>query len=73
MSDKVGAYGNKASETGFRRRWDKEEYAQKAKEKDEDERKRMQENDELMKKGKRPRKHKEELPKPTELHETTRT
>ncbi|QRV76569.1 Zinc-finger double-stranded RNA-binding domain-containing protein [Ceratobasidium sp. AG-Ba] len=67
MSEKVGAYGNKASEAGFRRKWDTEEFAQKAKEKDEAEKKRMQENDELMKKGKRPRKAKEELPKPTEL------
>ncbi|KAG9101686.1 hypothetical protein FS749_004495 [Ceratobasidium sp. UAMH 11750] len=67
MSEKVGAYGNKASEAGFRRKWDKEEYAQKAKEKDEAEKKRMQENEELMKKGKKPRKAKEELPKPTEL------
>ncbi|KAG9104881.1 hypothetical protein FRC06_006706 [Ceratobasidium sp. 370] len=74
MSEKVGAYGSKASEAGFRRKWDKEEYTQKAKEKDEAEKKRMQENEELMKKGmlkrslrKRPRKVKEELPKPTEL------
>ncbi|KAG8745723.1 hypothetical protein FRC10_007203 [Ceratobasidium sp. 414] len=71
MSEKVGAYGGKASEAGFRRKWDKEEYTQKAKEKDEAEKKRMQENEELMKKGtlnrKRPRKAKEELPKPTEL------
>ncbi|KAJ1311225.1 hypothetical protein OPQ81_009725 [Rhizoctonia solani] len=67
MSEKVGAYGNKASETGFRRRWDKEEYAQKAKEKDEEARQRMKENEELIQKGKRPRKHKtEDLPKPTE-------
>ncbi|CAE6501814.1 Zinc finger matrin-type protein 2 [Homo sapiens] [Rhizoctonia solani] len=67
MSEKVGAYGNKAADAGFRRKWDTEEYAQKAKEKDEEERKRMQENEELMKKGKRPRKRKEDLPKPTEL------
>ncbi|KAG8783236.1 hypothetical protein FRC12_019949, partial [Ceratobasidium sp. 428] len=67
MAEKVGAYGNKASEAGFRRKWDKEEYAQKAKEKDDAEKKRMQENEELMKKGKRPRKAKEELPKPTEM------
>lgn len=39
------------SEAGFRRKWDKEEFAQKAKEKDEEEKKRMQENEELMKKG----------------------
>ncbi|CAE7211912.1 unnamed protein product [Rhizoctonia solani] len=67
MSEKVGAYGNKATDAGFRRKWDTEEYAQKAKEKDEEERKRMQENEELMKKGKRPRKRQEDLPKPTEL------
>ncbi|CAE6504542.1 unnamed protein product [Rhizoctonia solani] len=67
MSEKVGAYGGKAADAGFRRKWDTEEYAQKAKEKDEEERKRMKENEELMKKGKRPRKRKEDLPKPTEL------
>ena len=51
MSNKQGAYGARAGDTDFRKKWDKEEYAQKAKEKDEEEKKRMQENEELMKKG----------------------
>jgi len=67
MSEKVGAYGTKASEASFRRTWDKAEYAAKAKAKDEEERQRMKENEELMKKGKRPRRTQEELPKPTDL------
>ncbi|THH01141.1 hypothetical protein EW026_g1501 [Hermanssonia centrifuga] len=68
MSTSGGAYGTKASDTDFRKKWDKEEYAEKAKKKDQEERERMQENDERMKQGKRPRKgRKEDLPKPTEL------
>ncbi|KAL4080288.1 hypothetical protein V8B97DRAFT_1914341 [Scleroderma yunnanense] len=68
MADKSGAYGNKAADTEFRKKWDKEEYAERAKKKDEDERDRMQENEERMKQGKAPRKgRKEDLPKPTKL------
>jgi U4/U6.U5 tri-snRNP component SNU23 len=52
-SEKVGAYGNKASDGNFRRTWDKEEYAAKAREKDREEKERMQENEELMQKGKK--------------------
>lgn len=45
-----------------------EEYAEKAKQQDVEERERMQENDERMKQGKKPRRgKKEDLPKPTEL------
>jgi hypothetical protein len=39
------------SEASFRRTWDKEEFAQKAREKDREEKERMQENEELMRKG----------------------
>lgn len=51
MSTSGGAYGTKASDTDFRKKWDKEEYAEKAKKKDQEERERMQENDERMKQG----------------------
>jgi len=68
MADKEGAYGTKAADTDFRKKWDKEEYAEKARQKDLEERERMQENEERMKKGKRPLKGKKmDLPKPTEL------
>ena len=46
-----GAYGTKASDTDFRKKWDKEEYAERAKKKDEEERERMKENEERMKQG----------------------
>lgn len=46
-----GAYGTRASDTDFRKKWDKEEYAEKAKKKDEEERERMKENEERMKQG----------------------
>ncbi|KAF8270295.1 hypothetical protein EI94DRAFT_1798366 [Lactarius quietus] len=63
-----GAYGTKAADTDFRRKWDKEEYAERAKQKDDEERQRMQENEERMKQGKKPLKgKKKDLPKPTEL------
>lgn len=42
---------SKAADTDFRKKWDKEEYAEKAKKKDQDERERMQENEERMKQG----------------------
>jgi U4/U6.U5 tri-snRNP component SNU23 len=52
MADsKEGAYTTKATDTDFRRKWDKEEYAEKARKKDEEERERMQENEERMKQG----------------------
>ena len=52
MADsKQGAYATKAADTDFRRKWDKEEYAEKARKKDEEERERMQENEERMKQG----------------------
>ncbi|EJD02895.1 uncharacterized protein FOMMEDRAFT_85195 [Fomitiporia mediterranea MF3/22] len=68
MSEKKGAYGTTAADTNFRRKWDKEEYAEKARQKDADEKERMQENEERLKKGKKPRKGpKDDVPKPTEL------
>ena len=51
MADKAGAYGTKAADTDFRKKWDKEEYAEKARQKDLEERERMQENEERMKQG----------------------
>jgi len=53
MTDKEGAYANKASDTDFRKKWDKDEYAERAKQKDTEERERMQENEERMKQGKK--------------------
>jgi hypothetical protein len=55
--EKVGAYGTKASEAGFRKRWDKEEYAAKAKAGEEEERERIQENEERLKQGTFPSPH----------------
>lgn len=52
MADKGGgAYATKASDTDFRKKWDKEEYAEKAKKRDLEERERMQENEERLKQG----------------------
>lgn len=51
MADKGGAYASKASDTDFRKKWDKEEYAERAKQKDVEERERMQENEERLKQG----------------------
>lgn len=51
MADKGGAYGTKAADTDFRKKWDKEEYAEKARKKDEEEKERMKENEERMKQG----------------------
>jgi len=46
-----GAYGTTAADTDFRKKWDAEEYAEKAKKKDEEERERMQENEARLKQG----------------------
>jgi U4/U6.U5 tri-snRNP component SNU23 len=54
MTEKVGAYGSKAADTDFRKKWDKEEYAERARKKDQEEKERMQENEERMKQGKSP-------------------
>lgn len=50
-SSKGGAYGTRASDTDFRKKWDKEEYAEKARQRDEDEKERMKENEERIKQG----------------------
>lgn len=51
MSGKAGAYGARANDTDFRKKWDKEEYAEKARQHDQEEKERMQENEERMKQG----------------------
>jgi hypothetical protein len=49
----MSAYGTqKAGDTDFRKKWDKQEYAEKAKKRDLDEKERMQDNEERMKQGK---------------------
>ena len=53
MAQKGGAYDTKAADTDFRKKWDKEEYAERAKKKDQEERERMQENEERLKQGRR--------------------
>ena len=51
----MSAYGvNKACDTDFRKKWDKQEYAEKAKERDLEEKERMQENEEGTRQGMRP-------------------
>ncbi|KAI0655907.1 hypothetical protein C8Q70DRAFT_922517 [Cubamyces menziesii] len=74
MSGKQGAYGARAQDTDFRKKWDKEEYAEKARQRDEEEKQRMRENEELQKQGKKPRRtKKDDLPKPTELMKARET
>lgn len=51
MSERKGAYSTTAVDTNFRKKWDKEEYTEKAKKQDEEERERMQENEARMKQG----------------------
>ncbi len=51
MSGKQGAYGARAGDTDFRKKWDKEEYAEKARQRDQEEKERMQENEERLKQG----------------------
>lgn len=46
------ATASTAADTSFRRKWDKEEYAERARQKDQEEKERMQDNDERMKQGK---------------------
>jgi U4/U6.U5 tri-snRNP component SNU23 len=47
----------KGTNVQFRREWNKEEYAEKAKKKDEDEKERMKDNEERLKQGARPAVH----------------
>ncbi|TRM69376.1 hypothetical protein BD626DRAFT_473874 [Schizophyllum amplum] len=58
-----------AKDTDFRRKWDTEEYAEKARKRDAEEAERAKENEERLKQGKRPRKGgaAKDLPKPTQL------
>jgi len=42
---------NKAGDTDFRKKWDKQEYAERAKKRDLEEKERMQENEERMRQG----------------------
>jgi hypothetical protein len=50
----MSAYGtNKTGDTDFRKKWDKQEYAEKAKKRDLEEKERMQENEERMRQGMR--------------------
>ena len=51
MSGNKGAYGARAGDTDFRKKWDKEEYAEKARQRDQEEKERMQENEERLKQG----------------------
>lgn len=57
MADKSGAYASKSGDTDFRKTWDKQEYAERARKKDEEERERMQENEKRMKQGAFPIRH----------------
>jgi U4/U6.U5 tri-snRNP component SNU23 len=50
-TENTKATASQASDTDFRKRWDKQEYAEKAKQRDAEERERMQENDERLKSG----------------------
>jgi U4/U6.U5 tri-snRNP component SNU23 len=68
-SEKVGAYGNKASEASFRRKWDKEEYAAKAAAQDAEHAEQSKAAQEALAKGKKPRYRKDDLPKPTKALE----
>ncbi|KAJ8093617.1 U4/U6.U5 snRNP associated protein [Marasmius tenuissimus] len=54
MADKGGAYGTKAGDTDFRKKWDKKEYAERARKRDQEEKECMQENEERLKQGKKP-------------------
>ncbi|KAI0036876.1 hypothetical protein K488DRAFT_40102 [Vararia minispora EC-137] len=68
MAEKQGAHTQNASDTDFRRKWDKAEYAEKARKKDEESRELAKENEERLKQGKKPLKsRKKDVPKPTEL------
>ncbi|KAL0061421.1 U4/U6.U5 snRNP associated protein [Marasmius tenuissimus] len=63
MADKGGAYGTKAGDTDFRKKWDKKEYAERARKRDQEEKECMQENEERLKQGPK----RGDWPKPTEL------
>ena len=52
MGETDGAYAAKAGDTDFRKKWDKEAYAEKARKRDMEEAERMQENEARLKQGK---------------------
>ncbi len=73
MADKVGAYGNKASEGSFRRKWDKETYTAKAAEQDASHAEHAKASQAAIQAGKKPPPRlKSELPKPTKALEARR-
>jgi hypothetical protein len=51
MAEKQGAYAQKAADTDFRKKWDKAEYAEKARQKDDEGRELAKENEERVKQG----------------------
>lgn len=51
MAQQGGAYATAATDTSFRKKWDKEEYAEKAKKRDLEDKERAQENEERIKQG----------------------
>ncbi|GAA94908.1 hypothetical protein E5Q_01563 [Mixia osmundae IAM 14324] len=62
-----GAYGAASTDVSFRRTWDSEKYAEKAREQDREDREKAQEAEEYRRKGKKPPKRTaKDLPKPTE-------
>ncbi|GAA6042854.1 hypothetical protein JCM8097_007191 [Rhodosporidiobolus ruineniae] len=68
MPPKAGAYGaNSSSNTNFRKTWDQKEYEEKAREKDKEAHEQALLAEEYAKKGKKPPRKQEDLPKPTEL------
>ncbi|GHJ86994.1 hypothetical protein NliqN6_3396 [Naganishia liquefaciens] len=66
MSEKTGAYGNKASEGSFRRKFDVEAATAKAKEQDKASYEHAKAAEQAAAKGKRPPRPKQDLPKPTQ-------
>jgi U4/U6.U5 tri-snRNP component SNU23 len=68
MSGKATASGG-AGVGPNRRKWDLEEYSEKARERDREEKERAQENEERIRKGQKPlqrKRRQDDLPKPTE-------
>ncbi|KAK4054668.1 U4/U6.U5 snRNP associated protein [Microbotryomycetes sp. JL221] len=64
----AGAYGtNSKSDTNFRKEWNQQEYEQRARDKDKEAHERAVEAEEALKQGRKPKRKREELPKPTEL------
>ncbi|KAJ9127333.1 hypothetical protein QFC24_000740 [Naganishia onofrii] len=66
MSEKTGAYGNKASEGSFRRKFDVEAASAKAKEQDKAAYEHAKSAEQAAAKGKKAPRQKSDLPKPTQ-------